>query len=605
MEEEELQQFYQIIIIIFIFTLSSKLPQIFFEAYKSIRNFYNAKCSYERLRLNDPVFSAIYEAKHMLQKGTIVEISPPYIGPGGRGNYKRVKAFYALYPLKVPWPPGEDWSYFIDLETSLKNAPENWKRQKLSSGITVFAKPGFDFISQSPTSTYSILRLVLVFMSIQVFFVFTGVGILALLNIPKENNSLLWYLSNSYICGFLTLSIVVWLFLIAGIDLERPNILLSWMVTFFFIFSFKIKWFLRNWRNLVSFKKIELRFLKSFDLLSLSFLVSLLIISILLLTCLQPVISFDAMAHWILKSKVVFQEKKLVFDYTAHNQYPILWPLNIAIQFSLLGGCYDEIAKWTTAILIVAFIIQLVGAFNFLRINYRWICVLLILYFACFFHYSITYAMAEAPFLVFLTGCLAAILGWLRYPSKTNYMILGILMAIGLTLVKFEGGVASAILGTSLILSCRKDLISNKALFAAVGLLLIPILEIGWIIWIKSAGYSPKITHLTSSASLEKLIVILRQCVINANHSSIGNGLLAGILFIALLKFKRNHTKQEMMLLITSIALFLFCGFALLGWDTEAISRLGHQTPFPRLFLHSTPAITLFLGSLLMEQDSS
>ena len=596
------QQFYHIIIIILIFALSSKLPVIFFGAYKSIRNFYNAKCSYERLRLNDPVFSAIFEAKQILQKDAKVDISPPPLGPGRGQGFKRVKARYALYPIKF-LRYGEDWDYFIDLETSLKNAPENLKRQKLSSGITVFAKPGFDFISQSSTSTYSILRLVLVFMSIQVFFVFTGVGILALLNITIKNNSLLWYLSNSYICGFLTLSSVVWLFLIVGIDLERPNILLSWMVTSFFIFSFKIKWFLKNWRDLVSSKKIELRFLKRFDLLSLSFLVSLLIISIVLLTCLEPVFSHDAMNHWIIKSKVIFQEKQLVFDYTHHNEYPILWPLNIAVQFSLLGGYYDEIAKWTTAILVIAFITQLVGAFYFLRVSYKWICVLLILYFACFFHHSITWAYAEAPFLAFLTGCLAAILGWLRYPSKTNYMILGILMAMGLTLVKLEGGVASAILGTALIFSCRKDLISNKALFLAVGLLLVPILEIGWIIWIKSAGYLPTIFHATSSLSLEKLILILRQCVINANLSNIGNGLFAGILFIALLKFIRNHTKQEILLLNISIALVLFCGFAFIGWRTEAISMGSATTADNRLFLHSTPSILLFLGSLLREQD--
>ena len=589
-EKKRIRRYTPILIIIFI--LSSKIPQIFYTAHTAVRSFFSAQCSYDQLRSNDSIFYAISEAKYILPKNARVNVSPI------NWDFNRVKARYALYPFKL----SEDWDFFIDLDGTFKDAPQSYKKHQLISGVTIFARPDSDFVHQTfEAPSYHLLSVIIIFLSIHTFFVFFGAGILALFKIAEKDNGMLWYLSTSYIFGFLASTIVVWLFLITGFDLNQTNIVLFWLTAFFLLFSFRIGWFLKSWRKSLNTTTFNLSLFKRIDTLSLTLFVILIILSLVIAACLTPVASWDAMANWIMKSKIIFHEKKLIFDYTHHNEYPILWPLNIAIQFSLLGGYYDEVAKWTTALLIIAFTSQLAAALTFIRIKYKWICILVLLYFACFFHRYLTYALAETPFLVFFTGCLTAMIAWLENEFRTKYLLLLIIMAIGLTLVKFEGGVACSILGISLLISCRNQLSLNKAGIAVMCLFLVPVLEFGWIIWNKSAGYLPTISHLSDGLSIKKTILVIRQAIVLANNSDTGYGLFAGLFVFTLLKSSRNFSVIEETLFVISIAMIMFCAIAVMGWNIEDINLIGTGTTFGRLFRHVTPALLILLGSLIFK----
>jgi hypothetical protein len=293
-----------------------------------------------------------------------------------------------------------------------------------------------------------------------------------------------------------------------------------------------------------------------------------------------------------------------MFNSTHHNQYPILWPLNIAMQFSLSGGWYDELAKWTAAILFMSFVCQLIGCFRLLRMNNTWTSFFLLVYFACFFHISMTWAYAENAFLAFFGGALAWILRWIEDSHKKNYVIVGVLMAVGLALVKFEGGVGSVILGISLALLFNKRVVSGGAWLPVICLLLAPVLPIGWLLWNKSAGFLPEISHVDAGLSFQKILYVIEQNLFIASRSHIGRGFFFGMLLFALLKFSKSLTKTEIFLLLTSLGMVSFSAFGIIGWDMDMIQSTA-KSAIPRLFLHSTPALIVLLGSLIMNSQKS
>jgi hypothetical protein len=567
---------------------------------RATKTFVQAHYDYNTIRQADPVFGAIQELIQQLPGNAKVEVSPIV------WKRDRVKARYALYPIEIDEESGSNWNYFVDLEGgTFEQVQTPLEVHRLTSGVKVFVKPGNKLISQlSSVPNRSIFGSIQTFLLLTIANMIAGLGLLVFLKISKKETGLLWYLGSAYMLGFLVVTGVTWLSMLAGLSFERKNIFIITIAVPSILILMNLKLFSRKLKDISRLRETLFR-LSWNSYLSLFVLMPLIvIIAIVLAASLGPVTTWDAMAHWIMKSKVIFHKKGLIFNSTHHNEYPILWPLNIAMQFCLAGGWHDELAKWTSAAVLLGFVSQLIGCFRFFRMDNKWTCFFLLFYFGCFFHISMTWAYAENSFLAYFTGCLAWVLVWTRNSHKKNYIIVAVLMALGLALVKFEGGVASVILGISLALSWNRRLISSGAWLLVICLFLAPILPVLWLLWNKSAGFLPEIGHVHAGLSFQKILYVLKQSLLIASRGYIGRGLFFGVLLLALVRFSRSLSKVETFLLLTSLGMVSFSIFGMLGWELYMIQSYA-KSAVPRLFLHSTPALIVLLSSLIMNSQKS
>ena len=589
--EKSIKNFLQITSIVLILVFSSKIPIIITKARVTVREFISSGFSYERLSRRDPIFDTIEQAKKIIPKDAIVDVSPQ------EWEMDRVKARYVLYPLNMQ-KIQQEWDYFIDLQNVYNGQINGLKNEKLPNGISVFAKPGHSFVSQNiQMLTPSTAYVLLVFLLISSLHIFMGTRILSILRI-NLNDGLLWYFSTSYGLGFCVLTLVVWILLLCGLQLTAMNTIIAWSIVGIFILAFEIKTRRKYLKFITGSPEILKQIYSSFKPSLHTIVFIIVITAVLLITVLNPVTSWDAMSHWLMKSKVIFHEKALNFEFTHHNQYPILWSLGIAINYSLLGGCYDFIAKWQIGIFFLAFILQLRSALLFLGTDKKTVYILLILFIACFYQESITWAYAETPFLYFYAALLSAIIAWTNNTSTTPYLILGMIFAISLTLIKFEGGIACMIVAVSVSISYYKHVFKRKNWIWIVGLFLVIFIELAWIEWNRSNGYLPALSHFSSGPTVEKVKVIISVSIKLASKWQIGSGLFMGILFAALIVLQGKVKEDTLAIFCITMGMVAFSGLALLGWRKDLIVQVGPQA-IPRLFLHATPAITLYCASLI------
>lgn len=576
----------------------SKFKYVACKSVDAVRNFASVGYDFERVRTRNRVFASLLEAKTILPEGALIK--KPNIVFSGVGLYTRTR--YILYPRLIT----ENWSHFIDFENSINEIPNGWQRHILRTGTNIYAKPGYGFITEPPTPTTSpLLKTVVVFLIAALLNTLTGLAVLSLLKIFFKENGVLWYLSTAYLIGFIVITTIIGLYLLCGGTLTPLPLLTVCTVLLITLIAISFKNFVATCKNILNFRRRVTTVLKADPKVILAFLLaSLIIVLILIRTIHIPVTSHDAMSHWLMKAKVIFHEKAFIFDYTHHNEYPVLWPLNIAIQFCLLGSDNDIIAKWTVGLLFLAFAVQLTEGLRFLNIKSAAIGVILFLHFSIFYHDSISSAYAETAFLAFTTAALMAALGWIKYPQRNNFLILAIIMSAGVSLTKLEGIPTSLIIGISLALVCTKGFLSKKAWIAIGAFTFTASLGIGWAIWVNFKGYCPKMAHLTSVPSLEKLLFIIEPIIDCIQASHISRGIFAGILLLALMqKHNRNLTRAECFLILTTVMLTLFTGLAVLG-ATKEIAALRIPPAAPRLFLHATPALTMFMASFLKNPDT-
>ncbi len=589
--KSRLEMVIRLFFIALILVSTTKVSYWTYESFTAIRNFWVAKGDYNHLRDLDPIFASSMEARRILPNDASIEV---LLSQG------RARARYVLFPKAHVSKNG---SYIIDFEGLIKELPPLWKKYQLSTGVMVYAKPGFEFIEDQPPAGEPI-RVIIVFLAVALANLLTGIAVLALLNIPPQQGGIVWHLGSSYLIGFILLGMELWFFLLLDVTLEAKMIIILWGITLTILLLLGRKAIWKNYSR-ISPGKLIASLPKNPLGIGVAILSCFLLAAILTQTVLTPVTSRglgggDALNNWILKSKMFFHYKQLIFDNTYYNQYPILWPLNVAAQFSLSGGCYDEIAKWTVALLFLAFISQLVGAMSFLKVKSEWAWVSICLFLACFTNRTIASAYAETAFLALIGAALAAVLGYIRFPSERGFLILGIITAAGLSAVKYEGGIAAVFIGIALAAQYPKPLFSKKAWVVTIGFALpAVVIGIGWFAWVKSAGYLPgvKDTHLYSGLSLDKFAVLIKALLRDAYKSGPYNGIIAGIALSLLLYYRKAWNKAEIFLSIVSIALILFTGMAITGWNIERITLSFTATD--RLFLHATPALILLLASVM------
>jgi hypothetical protein len=470
------------IFLIYTFTGISPIPLAAIERYK---DFIAHGARYANLRFEDPIQKDIWFAKQVIPNGALIDFTP------SEWTFDRVQGRYYLYPLRVV---DSNYDYFIDFDNSVAEPFPDWQVFTLPTGTKIYAQPGFSLITpQYASIPYDRTKApIAVFGGTTVLIMIVGSAWLARLKIKTTDIGMIPWISSVYLLGFFILTFILWLFLALKGSLTKPNLIVLWGLTSILsigINAREMKAVFLTWRPNPDafFAKIKERgFLLEFSLV---IILCILLFSIITITVISPATGWDALSHWIMKSKVVFYTQHLDLSYTSHNQYPLLWPLNIAAQFTLLGEFQsDQVAQWTNAGLFLAFIGQLLGAVKVLGKGNKWGWLVPIIFLLdgdlVLNKPGVTgllFSYAEAGFMAFLTLLISATLGYIRHPDRKEYLILGIIASLALSSVKFEGFLASIIISLALILT--QPFSQSRKLWVLLGLYWIPgiLLNIGWL----------------------------------------------------------------------------------------------------------------------------
>jgi hypothetical protein len=568
----------------------------FREASRALDDFRAAGGDYQRLRKEHNalgrLFTAGIEAKRVIPPSAPIDWS--LANPKNDFKYLR----YALYPVVNRQP---EWDYFIDANNEIEEPDPSWSRATLSNGVTVYAKQGAEFLDPDRSEPSESLNITLViFGVVSAVFILTGVAGLCLLRIDFQAGGRLWFLSIAYLLGLLVLNLILLLAMLLGYPLTFASISLIWLVVLAILLLATRRRFVDLMRAVFRPDGIKHSISKNVVVVGLVALCAYTFICLMTTTALVPVKSHDALSHWIYKAKILFYKQRLDFTESHVNEYPILWPLTVASQFTLRGADADEMAKWMVVCLNVAFIFQLRGGLQLLRVSpaISWLVVLL--YLECLFERSLTLAYAEACFMAFLSASLSAAMAWQSKTTNRNCAVLMFIMMVGLAFSKFEGSVAVAFFAASMAL-VRPIAFRNWAgsLITLVVLCLPAITEVLWFAWGRSHGFVSSLGgQAMDPISLHKLGVLIDSLQNALILKGVGFRFFAGAFLVLLLGFRMNWLGVEMFLAMFALLMVAFSGLALLGWPESMIANKP-QIASPRLFLHATPPLLLLFGSLI------
>ena len=571
--------------ILFAITLVRQFNAIISLSSGDIKKFFAAKGHYSKLRNSYTTFALTAKAKKAIDPRFPVTISYSSLG------VENVGARYSLYPLKL----NDNGVYLIDLARSVKDTSAFAKKKKLSSDVFIFTDEHHSFLPEKKVPYPSLFKMLLVFFSSVIFHIVIGMLFLCFLRFPLKKEDAVWTVTISYLAGFCILTTSLWLLLLLGVSLKIKTLIILGIsiICVLLLLSFKNKITI-DWSFYPE---------KTHDLPEkiLRLFAAVLVTIIILWIVSNPVKDWDTMSNWAIKSKVIFHEQSLDLRYTFnnHNSYPILWPLHIAAEFTLLKGDYDEVALWSSALFFLILLSQLLKGFSLMEAKPFFATICLLAYIAYFSSENPTIsAMPENAFLCFLTGLIVSVCLWLKSPKDKCYLGLSIILAMGLNLLKLEGAVATVMIVCSLIIVKKREILTRTTGFFILALLSTTILPVFWVYWTKWQGFSSGVFHLQNAFSLDKFIFLMG---LNAKYFvQHGEYLIFffGLAYFAFFPNPRKWNTSEKFLLSLSVFLIIFKWFATLGWDKELTMDPG---VFPdalwRLFLHAGPSLILLFCS--------
>ncbi|HPB67620.1 MAG TPA: hypothetical protein PKU74_01775 [Candidatus Omnitrophota bacterium] len=576
------------------------------KAYIATKIFAQSGLSYDRLRRQQPSVQAALKARDILPPGT--DVSAPFTCKG----FSYVIWRYFLFPHRVV----DTSDFHLDGRNRFPGEPAEWVEVPLTDTASLYARPhvagalapGVSPLFPSP-SLPVVLTAVLLFSGYNIL---TGVFMLRAMGFALKDWGRLWYYATSYLLGFSLPTAVIWILVMLGVPFSRGVVLGTWVLLGILLggLSRRCPVFLREEENRPASSQ-PCRTTR-FAAPVLGGLVTAAAAGILIVTVSTGVLDWDGMSHWILKSKTIYYYQHFNFEYTHLNSYPLLWPLNIACQFAFLGGMYDELAKWTSALCFLVFIIQLLKSLQLLGLKPAWRYGILLFFLVSAFHdftkpwwyVHFTFANAENLFLAFWGGALTLVLAWLKARDQRRYLWLALILMTGLNLSKLEGMFATGILAATVVLLFRKSLLSERAgawiwaAFLSVGL------PLGWMHWVSCRGGDfSALTHFQEGISTGKVLLLLK---INLRNFCSNNmpvySLLAGF-YIFVFRKRLPWLESEVFLGLVSAGMVIFAGVAHLGTPLQSLSDIPPEV-FPRLFLHATPPLLLLFSSRIARQAS-
>lgn len=592
--------------VLLIAILFFRFGPLFSEVIEKFQRFKACNFSYERLREHPDwgnVYLAWKEAK---------QIIPPDAHAWMTFDAKEwvrdvVRGRYVLYPGGRD--KGGEFSFLVDTGKRVEEpADSSWKSYELSNGVMVYAvKPEADFLdSPRPPPTYSATRVGITFVVLTLVYWVIGLAFLNLLRVRPSDGGSLWHAGASYLLGYFATAALVWILMLLGGPLNPATVLCCIAVTLAVAVFFARKGLAARLRELGSRENLAQNLPRG-GVGVLVLVLALVIVGVIfVITITTPINTNDPFSTWIFKSRVFFHQQHLVFDRTHNNEYPVFWPLSIAMQYTLIGGTHDEVVKWTVALLVLAMMTQIMGAFSYLKVERNWAWIFITLYFAFFYHPHFTHAYAEVIFMSYLTAMLTSALACLRVPSRSGFLALGFLMALGLASTRPEGFVPSAIVGIAYAMVQQKPWFSKRAWLALVLFTAPVLIMVCWRQYGLRHGW-PGMginTQGLTSFSLHKLWVMIRSMYYDVQRLGQGQELFGGAALIALLQFRRKWTREEVFLGLVSAASLLFIGGALFGMTVEWIAEYS-RTITIRQVIHASPPLLMLMASHLARAADS
>jgi hypothetical protein len=537
-------------------------------------------------------------AKTLLPPNSTVTLSP------GAWDVNKIAIRYELFPIKVV----EAGCFYLDYAQSLRQTPVGWQERLLPYGVHLYAKPGCHFLS-SPKSlpNLPLLHLVIFVLLFSLSLIMIGTLTLRTLGISRAVVSVTWFWATAYLIGQLLLTLLLWVFLLFGGTLTRLNILSVWTGVLMGLLLF------RKGRSGNIPAKLESRqdsrkgnkWKMGFIIFAMTW-----IFSIFLTNVSVPVRDWDAMSHWIMKAKVLFHYEKLYFTETHNNHYPLLWPLNIAIQFKLLGGAFDEVAKWSSALNFLCLLAQLNGALCLLRVRKTFLPVVTTFFLlAVHFDYSQSWlsgnfinANAENILLTYLLGTITSILLWLNHRSEKKGIILIGLMATGLCSAKFEGWLIFLLLILSLLILRKRFALTRREISLVLRLLCVVFIPWGWMAWSNINRWETGFGNFQVCPTFGNLFLFTQMFVHRAWQDMLMFKIFLAGLAVVLFAQKKSRDSQKLFLFLFSGGFLILIPGVFVFWKPDWVHE-NFSDLSSRLFLQAMLPLTLLWASLLFRDD--
>ena len=297
-----------------------------------------------------------------------------------------------------------------------------------------------------------------------------------------------------------------------------------------------------------------------------------LMIFCLMYTLALPIGIWDEVIIWLLKAKMFFISQGFIFDYTefTNNYYPLMWPLNITVQYVLMGGVFEQAAKWTSAFMFLCLLGQLSIIAKCLGLNAKWQKIAICLFIVLFNHWTFFTALPENIYIAFTVMAVAFCLLWMQQDRNAKLGV--VLIALwALSCIKFEGFLTGIFLFLAYLIS-NPNVFRDKKKIMKVSLLLSSVIVYGlWMWWLTHNHIPFKMFHVQGGFSLnniEGLGEMLFKQMANG-------GVIYGVVFVAMLILNRRLSwpRPQVLVIIFSFILLLFSLFAGVCWPHQEFLR--------------------------------
>lgn len=580
-----------VLLILVTFIVSNQFHLLDSTYWKSVL-YNNYEGDYKKIRGENYSHIDLYEMeRYFSEKDTLLIVSEFEI--------QSVGIRYFIYPIKIEYDSivnnkfnyilSNDENQFINKDIypySLKIKPNN----------TIYSKSPFEktnIISGSPPVIY--------FISLTILYIFVtfliGKGFY-LLFYNNENGKVKLRQAIAFPIGFVLINLAT---ISYGILFNQNPTKTEYTIIIILLLIPSIIKFKSSFRPITKFKEFKNLFFNRNNYLENTFLLLIIlgVSHIVFHMLIGPLVSGDAIAHWMFKSKILFHEG-FDFSYAAdkfnfHNEYPIFWSNYPAVLYTLCGYSFDQMAKWIQVFIILNYLILLYAICKQLSFNKT--VSYLILFIATTLAFSNTMAstFAETIHMLFISFVFHLFIEFYQY-GRLRYFLL-ICAFMGLVQTKIEGIPQGIIFIGCFFLSLKRTQLFNRRSIYVILTFLIPVgFYFIWMMYCKEFVTNQRIETLGAIAepfTLNKFKTWLKLSIIDLSNAKTSFSMLMGIAFISVL-LNKVINQTYIFTILCSIFLSLFALVAILSWNLEDIINM-HNTN-ARLFMHAIPLILISIG---------
>ncbi len=513
---------------------------------------------------------------------------------------------YYLFPVKIKddwetgfnkFPPPCQGAYYIDLNQSIKNIPKHWHVFNLPFNARILSIDPILAV-HSPSKPLNKTGVFLLFLIFNVAIFASGIFFFFTLYPQADFSKVTSLFPTFFLTGFIGITCLFWGLTSIGISLER------WLIWGIVIITsclgiLKMQTKKISWRSFFTLSEamIPNRLL---DILGLAFLLFFVLYIIS-----YPIGITDELNIWLLKAKMFFFNKGIILDYTQlnTNYYPILWPLNIALQYLFIGGIYDEVAKWTSAIMFLCLAGQLRLLTTMLGIGQKCFWLVIIVFIVFFHHWTFFTALPENAYIALTAFAVSFFMHWMDARSK-GALYLTALALVGISVLKFEGFLVTLFILISYSLSqCLFKphifLRIRELILLSVGILVYII----WLLWLQISNIPYEIFHLQNKVSLDNVATLFLMIIALFSQQQ-ANFIILLIGITLILKLKKIDFNSHFVFLLIFIGLLLtFSLLAGICWLPQDFN-LYYSEVLIRLSSRAMPFLALLWISLLCSRRS-